>query len=119
VDQFWRAPKENSPRRLLAFIALSQSAAILAGLESGTAEGITGALVHWYVVTVSTVGLFGILRLLEVRFGENLTVSTHLGLAGHAPFHYSKFKHLLVRVCTRLGAAGAAVTLADYPLPRA
>jgi NADH-quinone oxidoreductase subunit M len=80
-----RALTENSPRRLLAFIALAQSASILAGLESGTAEGITGALVHWYVVTVSTVGLFGILRLLEVRFGETLTASVHLGLAGHAP----------------------------------
>jgi NADH-quinone oxidoreductase subunit M len=80
-----RALTENSPRRLLAFIALSQSASILAGLESRTAEGITGALVHWYVVTVSTVGLFGILRLLEVRFGENLTSVAHLGLAGHAP----------------------------------
>jgi NADH-quinone oxidoreductase subunit M len=80
-----RALTENSPRRLLAFIALAQSASILAGLESGTAEGITGALVHWYVVAISTAGLFGILRLLEVRFGENLTVSTHLGLAGHAP----------------------------------
>ena len=80
-----RALTENSPRRLLAFIALSQSAFILAGLESRTAEGITGALVHWFVVTVSTVGLFGILRLLEVRFGENLTASKHLGLAEHAP----------------------------------
>jgi NADH-quinone oxidoreductase subunit M len=80
-----RALTENSPRRLLALIALAQSASILAGLESGTAEGITGGLVHWYVVTVSTAGLFGILRLLEVRFGENLTASTHLGLAGHAP----------------------------------
>ena len=76
---------ENSPRRLLAFLALSQSACILAGLESRTAEGITGALVHWFVVTVSTMGLFGILRLLEVRFGENLTASKHLGLAEHAP----------------------------------
>ncbi|MCC6366508.1 MAG: hypothetical protein IT165_23570 [Bryobacterales bacterium] len=80
-----RALTENSPRRLLAFLALSQSAAILAGLESGTAEGVTGALVHWFVVTVSTVGLFAILRLLEVRFGENLTASKHLGLAEHAP----------------------------------
>jgi NADH-quinone oxidoreductase subunit M len=80
-----RALTENSPRRLLAFIALSQSAAILAGLESRTAEGITGAVVHWFVVTVSTVGLFGILRLLEVRFGENLTSSKHLGLTEHAP----------------------------------
>lgn len=80
-----RALTENSPRRLLAFLALSQSAAILAGLESRTAEGITGALVHWFVVTVSTMGLLGILRLLEVRFGENLTASTHRGLAEHAP----------------------------------
>jgi NADH-quinone oxidoreductase subunit M len=80
-----RALAENSPRRLLAFIALSQSACILSGLESRTAEGIAGALVHWFVVTVSTVGLFGILRLLEVRFGENLTASRHLGLAEHAP----------------------------------
>ena len=80
-----RALSENSPRRLLAFIALSQSACILAGLESRTEEGMTGALVHWFVVTVSTMGLFGILRLLEVRFGENLTASHHLGLAEHAP----------------------------------
>ena len=80
-----RALAENSPRRLLALISLSQSAAILTGLESGTVEGITGAFVHWYVVSVSTVSLFAILRLLEVRFGENLTASTHLGLAGHAP----------------------------------
>lgn len=97
-----RALTENSPRRLLAFVALSQSASILAGLESRTAEGVTGALVHWYVVTVSTVGLFGILRLLEVRFGENLTGSTHLGLAGHAP---------------RLGVSFAVFGLALVGLP--
>jgi NADH-quinone oxidoreductase subunit M len=80
-----RAIGENSPRRLLAFVALSQSACILAGLESRTAEGITGALVHWSVVSVSTMGLFGILRLLEVRFGENLTAASYLGLGEHAP----------------------------------
>jgi NADH-quinone oxidoreductase subunit M len=80
-----RALAENSPRRLLAFLALSQSACILSGLESRTAEGVTGALVHWIVVTVSTVGLFGVLRLLEVRFGENLSASRHLGLVEHAP----------------------------------
>lgn len=80
-----RALTENSPRRLLAYLALSQSACILAGLESQTIEGVTGALVHWFVVTASTMGLFGIVRLLEVRFGENLTASSYLGLAEHAP----------------------------------
>lgn len=80
-----RALAENSPRRLLAFIALSQSACILIGLESRTPEGVTGAVVHWFVVAVATMGLFGILRLLEVRFGENLTAGRHLGLGEHAP----------------------------------
>jgi hypothetical protein len=80
-----RSLSENAPRRLIAFLALSQSACILAGLESRTAEGISGALVHWIVVSISTMGLFGVLRLLEVRFGENLTPSAHLGLAEHAP----------------------------------
>lgn len=80
-----RALMENAPRRMLAFLALSQSACILAGLESRTTEGITGALVHWMVVSASTMGLFAVLRLLEVRFGENLTASSHLGLAEHAP----------------------------------
>jgi NADH-quinone oxidoreductase subunit M len=60
-----QALAENSPRRLLAFIALSQSACILAGLESRTSEGIAGALVHWFVVTVSTLGLFGLLGTLS------------------------------------------------------
>ncbi|PWU12635.1 MAG: hypothetical protein C5B51_00205 [Terriglobia bacterium] len=80
-----RALSENAPRRLIALVALSQSACILAGLESRTSEGVTGALVHWMVVTTSTMGLLGIVRLLEVRFGENLTASRHLGLAQHAP----------------------------------
>jgi NADH-quinone oxidoreductase subunit M len=80
-----RAVTENSPRRLIAYLALGQSACILAGLESRSVEGVTGALVHWCVVTISTVGLFAILRLLEVRFGENLKGSSHLGLARHAP----------------------------------
>jgi len=76
-----RGLAENSPRRLLAFLALNQSACILAGLESRTSEGITGALVHSFIVTASTMGLFGVLRLLEVRSGENLTASRYLGLA--------------------------------------
>lgn len=80
-----RALTETSPRRLIASIALSQSACILAGLESRTAEGMAGAVVHWFVVTVSTMSLFGILRLLEVRFGENLSIGDHLGLGEHAP----------------------------------
>ena len=80
-----RALSENSPRRLLALLTISQSACILSGLESGTAAGISGALAQWIVVSVTTVGLFAILRLLEVRFGGHFTVHRHYGLAEHSP----------------------------------
>ena len=118
-----RALGENSPRRLLAFVALSQSACILSGLESRTAEGISGALTHWVVVTVSTVALFGILRLLEVRFGENLTASKHLGLAEHAPrlaVSFAVFGLALVGLPGTLGFCSQDLliqgTLTSHPL---
>jgi len=118
-----RALTENSPRRLLAFLALSQSACILAGLESRTVEGITGAVVHWFVVTVSTMGLFGILRLLEVRFGENLTAGRYFGLADHAPrlaVFFLLFGLALVGLPGTLGYCSQDLlihgTLASHPL---
>lgn len=118
-----RALAENSPRRLLAFVALSESACILGGLESRTSEGIAGALVHWFVVSISTVALFGILRLLEVRFGENLTASRHFGLAEHAPrlaVSFAIFGLALVGLPGTLGFCSQDLliqgTLASHPL---
>ena len=70
-----RALTENSPRRLLAFIALSQSACILAGLESRTAgrnHRSGGALVRGHGLHHGPVRN---LAAAEVRFGENLTAS--------------------------------------------
>ena len=114
---------ENSPRRLLAFLALSQSACILAGWRAALRKESTGAFVHWFVVTVSTVGLFGILRLLEVRFGENLTASKHLGLAEHAPrlaVFFVIFGLALVGLPGTLGFCSQDLlihgTLASHPL---
>ncbi|MCX6588913.1 MAG: proton-conducting transporter membrane subunit [Acidobacteria bacterium] len=80
-----RAVAESSARRILALLVLSQSACILAGLESATPEGITGALVHCMVVAVATTGLFSVLRLMEVRFGRSFTTSHYLGLARYTP----------------------------------
>ena len=118
-----RALAENSPRRLIAYLALSQSACILAGLESRTPEGVTGALVHWVVVSISTVALFSILRLLEVRFGENLTAGTYFGLAEHAPrlaVFFLLFGLALVGLPGTLGFCSQDLlihgTLASHPL---
>lgn len=80
-----RAVAESNARRILALLVLSQSACILAGLESSTPEGITGALVHCMVVAVATTGLFSVLRLMEVRFNRSFTADHYLGLARYTP----------------------------------
>ena len=80
-----RAVAESHARRVLALIVLSQSACILAGLQSATQEGITGALVHCMVVAVATTGLFSVLRLMEVRFGRLFTSDHFLGLSEYTP----------------------------------
>jgi NADH-quinone oxidoreductase subunit M len=80
-----RAVAELSARRILALLVLSQSACILAGLESATPEGITGALVHCMVVAVATTGLFSVLRLMEVRFSRSFSGDQYLGLARYTP----------------------------------
>ncbi|MBI2687774.1 MAG: hypothetical protein HYX27_15795 [Acidobacteria bacterium] len=80
-----RAVAESHARRTLALLVISQSACILAGLESATQEGITGALIHCVVVAVATTGLFSVLRLMEVRFGRSFTSDHYLGLAEYTP----------------------------------
>jgi len=80
-----RAVAESDARRVLALLVLSQSACILAGLQSATQEGITGALVHCMVVAVATTGLFSVLRLMEVRFGRLFTSDHFLGLSEYTP----------------------------------
>lgn len=80
-----RAVAETRARRILALLVLSQSACILAGLESATQEGVTGALVHCVVVAVATTGLFSVLRLMEVRFNRSFTTDQYLGLSEYTP----------------------------------
>jgi NADH-quinone oxidoreductase subunit M len=80
-----RALGERSPRQLLALVTLGQSAVIVGGLALAGAEGPAGAFLAWADIAVTSVALLLIVRLLEVRFGEDLSASRHLGLAGHAP----------------------------------
>jgi len=80
-----RALVEKKPRRLLAYLCLSQASFILVGLATANAEGITGALVHWLVVSTASAGLICIVRVLEVRLSVIDDPSGHLGLATKAP----------------------------------
>lgn len=76
---------QSRPRRILALVSISQAAFILAGLGSRNTEGITGALVHWMVVSVATTGLACVLRAVEARDSETEDARGHLGLAAKTP----------------------------------
>jgi NADH-quinone oxidoreductase subunit M len=76
---------EKKPRRVLAFICISQASFILAGLATTNEQGITGALVHWLVVTAASSGLIAIVRILEVRVMDVTQPEANLGLAVKAP----------------------------------
>ena len=76
---------DRRPRRLLGLIWISQSSTILAGLESINAEAITGALLQWMAVSISTTVLFAVLRMIEVRHNEPMNGRAYLGLAGRYP----------------------------------
>lgn len=76
---------ERKPRRLFALVAISQSAFLLAGLESYSVIGIAGALVLWQVVAVSLTMLAAVYAGLEARLGTALEKDGFLGLAVGAP----------------------------------
>ena len=80
-----RAFSERAPRRAIAFLFLSQTSFLLAGLTTANAEGVTGSLVHWLVLSAASTGLVGVLRAVEVRVGDGAMTQDHLGLAVKAP----------------------------------
>lgn len=80
-----RAFAERKPRRLLALICVSQASFILAGIATANAEGITGALIHWMVVSAASTGLLCVIRALEVRVSDVENPAGFLGLAVKVP----------------------------------
>jgi NADH-quinone oxidoreductase subunit M len=76
---------EKKPRRMLGLLCLSQASFILAGIATDSAEGITGALVHWLVVAAGSTGLIAIVRVLEVRVSSTDDPDGYFGFAAKAP----------------------------------
>lgn len=77
--------RDRAPRRTLAWIAISQASFLVAGIESGTTEGFTGALLLWQIVAGSTATLVAILVALETRVNLSFNQFRHLGLATSTP----------------------------------
>ena len=75
----------TQPRRVLGLLWISQGSFILAGLATNTQEGITGALLHWWVVAFSTTGMMSVYRSLEARTTRVRSQGGFHGLGAHAP----------------------------------
>jgi formate hydrogenlyase subunit 3/multisubunit Na+/H+ antiporter MnhD subunit len=61
---------QRSARRACAYLFVSQSALVMAGLDCTSNEALTGALVLWLSSSISFVGLGRCLVVLEARRGE-------------------------------------------------
>jgi NADH-quinone oxidoreductase subunit M len=79
------AISEQRPRRILGFLTVSQSAFLLAGIENRNTEGVTGALVHWFVVAAATTALLCTYRALEARRPSIANAGDYLGMANVTP----------------------------------
>ncbi len=76
---------QRDPRRVLAILMVSHSSLIVAGLTSTRIEGVSGGLMHWMAVAVSTTGLISVYRSLEARLGDTLASAKFVGLANSFP----------------------------------
>lgn len=79
------ALSERRPRRILGYLSISQASFLLAGLENRNTEGVTGALVHWFVVAAATTGLYCVYRAVEARYPALSRPTGFLGLVNNAP----------------------------------
>ena len=77
-------------RRAYGWLAVSQSALVLVGLECTTVEGITGGLTLWISVGLALTGLALAIAAVEARVGRR-SLDTLGGLATRAPWLAAAF----------------------------
>lgn len=110
---------QRSARRACAYLFVSQSALVLAGLDCRSREALTGALVLWLSSSISFAGLGRCLLVLEARRGE-LDLHRHHGAYERKPLlaatflllglSYSGFPGTLGFVGEELLLSGAVAT---------
>lgn len=85
-----QATIQRSARRACAYLFVSQSALVMAGLDCTSHEALTGALVLWLSSSISFVGLGRCLLVLEARRGE-LDLTRHHGAHERKPLLAATF----------------------------
>jgi NADH-quinone oxidoreductase subunit M len=87
---------QRSARRACAYLFVSQSALVMAGLDCTSREALTGALVLWLSSSISFAGLGRCLLVLEARRGE-LDLGRHHGAYERKPLLAGTF--LVLGLC--------------------
>lgn len=113
---------QRSARRACGYLFMSQSALVLAGLDSSNEEGLAGALLLWLSSSLAFAGLARCVLVVEARRGA-LDLSRHHGGYESMPLVAASFL-MLGLTCTgfpgTLGFVGEELLLAgavrDFPL---
>jgi NADH-quinone oxidoreductase subunit M len=85
-----QAVVQRSARRACAYLFVSQSALVMAGLDCTSHEALTGALVLWLSSSIAFAGLGRCLVVLEARRGE-LDLTRHHGAYERKPLLAASF----------------------------
>jgi NADH-quinone oxidoreductase subunit M len=85
-----QAVVQRSARRACAYLFVSQSALVMAGLDCTSHEALTGALVLWLSSSISFAGLGRCLLVLEARRGD-LDLTRHHGAYERKPLLAASF----------------------------
>ncbi len=104
---------QRDARRACGYLFVSQSALLMAGLSSGTIEGVSGALVCWISTAVAFTGLGRCVLVLETRRGR-LNLNEYHGGYRQMPLLAASF--LLFGLCCTgfpgtLGFAGQELVI--------
>jgi NADH-quinone oxidoreductase subunit N len=76
---------QDNVKRMLAYSSIAHAGYALVGLVAGGPSGVQSVLFYMLVYTVTNIGAFGFVVLLESRGFAGETVSDYAGLAGEHP----------------------------------
>lgn len=79
------AISQSNIKRMLAYSSIAHAGYMLAGIASGTIEGMLGVMFYISVYTIMNLGAFAIIALLEKEDDKKLLVDDYAGLAKTYP----------------------------------
>ena len=87
---------QSNVKRMMAYSSISHAGFILVGVEVGTIDGISAALLYLLVYAVLVIGTFGVIALVGQASGGDQSFDAYRGLAIRKPWLAGLFTVLLL-----------------------